>query len=69
MVGLDHDRAELRLRIADSGVGFDQAEAKTFAGPWACPQEDTNRSYREEALRSGPSAQCGTLIAAPTSSG
>ena len=31
-VGLDHDAAELRLRVSDNGVGFDQAKAKAAAG-------------------------------------
>ena len=31
-VGLDHEAAELRLRISDNGAGFDQAKAKTSGG-------------------------------------
>ena len=31
-VGLDHDATELRLRVVDNGVGFDQANAGASAG-------------------------------------
>jgi len=31
-VGLDHSTAELRLRVSDTGVGFDQARANTAVG-------------------------------------
>jgi signal transduction histidine kinase len=31
-VSLEHDAAELRLRVSDNGVGFDRAKAKTAVG-------------------------------------
>jgi len=31
-VGLDHGSEELRLRVSDTGVGFDQARANTAVG-------------------------------------
>ena len=31
-VGIDHDSAELRLRVSDNGIGFDQSKVKTATG-------------------------------------
>jgi signal transduction histidine kinase len=64
-VGLDHGSAELRLRVSDNGVGFEQANAKTVAGlGLARIKAQIEQIGGSLAVETQPA--CGTLIEART---
>lgn len=62
-VGLDHDTAELRLRVSDDGVGFDQAKAETAAG-LGFARMKTGIGHIGGSLSVWSQHACGTLIEA-----
>ena len=61
MVGLDHDTEELRLRVSDNGVGFDQAKANTAVG-LGFGRMKAQISQIEGSLAVWSKHACGTLI-------
>lgn len=62
-VGLDHDAAELRLRVSDDGVGFDQVKTKTAAG-LGFARMKTQIGHIGGSLEVWSQHACGTLIEA-----